>query len=312
MSTNQISQISISTSPEAEDAVAVLVESIFGIWPTIYTNVETAQSVITAYLQSNVREIKARRHEVAAGLERIKKCGLETGASKIAVGRVRREDWSESWKKYFKTIEIGSALLIKPSWSKHKPCPGQAVVVLDPGLSFGTGQHATTSFCLRQIVAQRKKGKGQSMLDIGCGSGILSISAARLGYSPVEAFDFDPVAVRVARRNCSVNGVASRVKLARADLTKLPVPPKRLFDLICANLVSDLLIAEHERILNRLAPGGVLVLAGVLATEFARVKGCYERAGLRLIKTKVEREWQSAAFRVGNPASSKTELRARR
>ena len=92
------------------------------------------------------------REEISAGLKRIKSCGLNIGSGKIKIAKVRREDWSESWKRHFKAIEIGKALLIKPSWIKRPPRKNQAVVILDPGLSFGTGQHATTSFCLHQIV----------------------------------------------------------------------------------------------------------------------------------------------------------------
>ena len=131
----------------------------------------------------------------------------------MRLNKVPPEDWAESWKRHFKPIEIGGDLLILPSWSKRKPKTGQAVVVLDPGLSFGTGQHATTSFCLNEIVKLRRSSKASelSLLDGGTGSGILAIAAAKLGYKPVEAFDFDPVSVRVARANATSNGVNRKV-----------------------------------------------------------------------------------------------------
>jgi ribosomal protein L11 methyltransferase len=178
------------------------------------------------------------------------------------------------------------------------------VVTLDPGLSFGTGQHATTHFCLAQVVkANLKDRRGakekRSLMDMGCGSGILAIAAAKLGYGPVVAFDFDPVAVRVAQKNCRTNRVAKKVAVSRKDLTKIALNSREKFEVVCANLMAPLLIAERDRILNRLAPGGTLILAGILASEFEAVKARYEEAGLELFADKVEREWRSGAFRRG-------------
>lgn len=299
LKTSGVSLVAIATSHEAEEPVAALLETVFGVTPSIYTNVEKQFSVATVYLESTPRALKTREPQLRAGLKELSSMGLDLGEGAITIEKVRREDWSESWKKYFKTIEIGSALLIKPSWSKQQPRKGQATVVLDPGLSFGTGQHATTSFCLKQIVAVRKRAAGDlSMLDIGSGSGILSISAAKLGYAPVEGFDFDPIAVRVAEKNCRINRVERRVTIQRRDLTKLPLKSRFRYGLVCANLISTLLLEQRDKILNRLAPDGTLVLAGILATEFGEVQQSYENAGLKLIKTATEREWQSGAFRA--------------
>jgi len=169
-------------------------------------------------------------------------------------------------------------------------------VILDPGLSFGTGQHPTTSFCLHEIARCLKSGTPQSFLDIGTGSGILAIAAAKLGYSPVEAFDFDPESVRVAGQNARKNRIQDRIKLTRDDITRLPLRPARQFDLICANLISTLLIAERRRIVNRLKPGGTLVLAGILAAEFTQVERAFADYKLRLHSNRTENEWCSGAF----------------
>jgi len=192
-------------------------------------------------------------------------------------------------------LSIGGALLLKPSWSRRNARPGQRVVVLDPGLSFGTGHHATTSFCLREVVRFCAHGGG-SFLDMGTGSGILAIAAAKLGANPIEAFDFDPDSVRVARENARRNRVAARLKLAQADLTQLPHQPARRFDLVCANLISNLLVRERKRIVARVAVGGMLVLAGILQTEFEPVRAAFEAEGLRLVRQRQEKEWTSGAF----------------
>jgi ribosomal protein L11 methyltransferase len=210
------------------------------------------------------------------------------------------EDWAESWKRHFKPLAIGDVLLIKPSWSRRRPRPGQAVVVLDPGLSFGTGQHPTTAFCLAQLAAGHESGRKLSFLDVGTGSGILAIAAAKLGFAPVHALDNDPAAVRIAKENARLNGVAAAVQIRRADLTRLPRQSPRRYDLICANLLAELLVSQAPRILARLSPGGRLVLAGILAAEFGAVRSAYERAGLRLIATQTDKEWQSAVFAIFN------------
>jgi ribosomal protein L11 methyltransferase len=304
-------KIAVSTTTEAEEAVTELLYSIFEIPVSSYTDVETGEVTVATYLtasvsKNGVQDIKALR----AGLKRISACGLNIGSGKISFQKVRREDWAESWKRHFKPIEIGSALLIKPSWSKRPSRKGQAVITLDPGLSFGTGQHPTTSFCLQQVAIQcgritpsappstlDPRPSTRSFLDIGTGSGILAIAAAKLGYAPVDAFDFDPEAVRIARENARKNRVLPKVHITRKDVTKLPLRSANQYDLICANLISTLLIAERRRILARLKRDrGVIVLAGVLNSEFMLVQREYERSGLRLIASRVEKEWRSGAF----------------
>ena len=189
--------------------------------------------------------------------------------------------------------------MVKPSWSGLKPRKGQAVVVLDPGLSFGTGQHPTTAFCLEQLVSHRRRAEPQSLLDIGTGSGILAIAAAKLGYAPVHAFDYDPEAIRVAAANARRNRVADRIRFSRQDLARFPVHRARRYSVVCANLISSLLLAEGRRIVGVLAQDGVLLLAGILKGEFPAVQAAYEGLGLRLVASRAQREWRSGAFRLG-------------
>ena len=115
--------------------------------------------------------------------------GCDVGEGGWAVEPVKREDWSESWKKQFSQVQVGDRLLVKPDWEEVEPKCGQAVVILNPGMSFGTGHHATTLFCLKQLAECMPVGGGKSLLDAGTGSGILAISAAELGYAPVGAWD---------------------------------------------------------------------------------------------------------------------------
>ncbi len=305
-------RISVTTKPEAEDAVAELLSVILGQPATSYYEVESGLSTVTVYLQRKLRSPREVREEILYGLKRIRSCGLKISPGKIAIARVRREDWAESWKRHFKPIEIGGSLLIKSSWSKRRARKGQAVVVLDPGLSFGTGQHPTTAFCLHQIVAavcdrriQRSQGAAtaKSFLDLGTGSGILAIAAAKLGYSPVNALDFDSEAVRVARANARANRVHQKLTIRRNNVTKLSIRPRQRgqqCDLVCANLTSDLLIAERHRITAQLNRGGTLVLAGILKAEFAQIQKAFEALGLKLATSRGEKEWRSGSFRFAH------------
>ena len=300
-------RISVATSREAEDAVAEMLGAVTGKPATSYFDFETGVSTDAVYCntkpEGNIRE------KISAGLAQIKKCGLKIGVGKIKITKLRREDWAESWKRHFKPLEIGRALLIKPTWSKKRPGRGQAVAVLDPGLSFGTGRHPTTAFCLREIVkcysidAERRQSSRtldatKSFLDIGCGSGILAIAAAKLGFAPVHAFDFDANAVEIARANARVNGVAGKIRFGRGDVAELPTRPARKYDLVCANLISDVLIAERRRIVAQLNRRGRLALAGILKSGFRDVQVAFEDWGLKLVDSKIEMEWRSGSFRM--------------
>ncbi|MGA2243657.1 MAG: 50S ribosomal protein L11 methyltransferase [Verrucomicrobiota bacterium] len=297
-------RISVATTAEAEDAVGEWLSAVTGRPAVAYFHLESQTSQVSVFVEQGGFRPSPMRAEIAGGLERIKTCGLDTGRAGIEIARVKREDWAESWKRHFKPMVIRGktgpagrrSLLVKPGWSRKKPAGNQAVVSLDPGLSFGTGQHPTTSFCLREIVGFLKPGERRSMLDVGTGSGILAIAAAKLGYAPVEAFDFDPEAVRVAGENARKNRVAHRVLLTRGDVARLPRRPVRQFDLVCANLIAPLLIADRQRIVNRVKPGGRLVLAGILAVEFAQVQCAYADLEWKLCSSRTENEWRSGAF----------------
>lgn len=292
-SRDSLLKISISIAPEAEDALIELLGRVFGQPASVYCDLEKRTTSISVFVPAISREERALLTE---GLVGIARSGLNIGPARIHTRRIARENWAESWKRHFKPLEISPRLIVLPSWSKRKPKRGQAVVILDPGLSFGTGHHPTTAFCLQQIAALRTKGTDQSFLDVGCGSGIPSIAAAKLGYAPVIAIDFDPDAVRVTKENATLNRV--RINVSRQDLTKMQLRTRQRFDLVCANLIYDLLIQERERVLGRLSENGTLVLAGILKEQFAKVQRTYEVAGLKLVAARTAKEWRSGAFKM--------------
>ena len=291
-------RISVSTTPEAEDAVSELLQTIFEQPASSYTNLKTGKIRVSLFLEHKPDWSKTARARLQAQLSESEHSSLPAAASSLALARVRAEHWAESWKKHFKPIIIGSRLIIRPSWSHRRAREGQVLVVLDPGLSFGTGQHPTTAFCLKQIVARTRPGRKQGLLDVGTGSGILAICGAKLGYAPVDAFDFDPESVRIARVNARLNGVDKLMKVQRQDLTKLGNQPRKTYALICANLLSTLLVQQRERLIARLGDEGLIVLAGILHAEFPAVQRAYEAGGMRLIASRRIHEWHSGAFEL--------------
>ena len=289
--------ISITTSLSAEDAVGVLLELERGQTPSSYTDALTRLSTVSVYGEIETQDVAGIKRRLREGLQALAADGIDIAPARIQVKKVPARDWSESWKRHFKPLDLGPRLLVKPTWSRRVPKITQALVVLDPGLSFGTGQHATTRFCLEQLVALRDPQSEQSMLDVGTGSGILAIAAVKLGYQPVNAFDFDADCVRVANENTELNGVTAVLSVTHDDITQVPKKPKQRYSVVCANLIYDLLIAERDRLLARVAPGGSLVLAGILETQFGMVRKAFEEAGWKLVAATTDKEWRSGTFR---------------
>ena len=286
-------QFSVTCRIEGESAVHGLFERTFASPVSTYTNLITGYVSVTAFLREQPSDLARLRQEIQDGLRRIERCGLRIGRARIRYERVKRENWAESWKKHFKPLEIGGALLIKPSWSHRKAKRGVTTVILDPGLSFGTGHHATTLFCLEEIVRFRSRQRS-SFLDVGSGSGILAISAAKLGYQPVHALEYDSDAIDIARANARRNKAS--IQLQKADVTKLSRKPARRYSLVCANLITDVLLNAASRIVNRVESGGAIIVAGILRKEFPEIRRCFERQGLTLVRSKSENEWRSGTF----------------
>lgn len=290
-------QLSVTVTPEAEEAVTEYLSALFGHSASSYTDLESGLTTVAVYLEKKPPWNALARAELLNLLEKIACDGLTVGPAKVRLSCLPRQDWAESWKQHFRALEVGSVLLVKPSWIRRRPRADQSMIILDPGLSFGTGQHPTTDFCLQQVVSFRPRAQPQSFFDLGTGSGILALAAARLGYSPVKAIDFDPEAVRIARANGRLNGLAGSVDFEQQDVARLSRRPVQTYTLVCANLTADLLIEHRDRILTQMADRSVLVLAGILDREFHLVRRSYEHAGCRLLRSRKKGEWQSGVFR---------------
>jgi ribosomal protein L11 methyltransferase len=289
-------RIQLSTLPEAESAIGGLVERIAGQKPVSFRKEGGKTVQLSVHGDERFSWTAESRRTWQAGLAILKACGLQPGPCRWVVSKVKKEDWAESWKKHFPPLAIGCRLLVKPSWSRRKAGKGMAEVVLDPGLSFGTGQHPTTAFCLEQLVACATAPNAGAFLDIGTGSGILAIAAAKLGYRPVKAFDFDADCVKVSLDNAKRNGVEALVKFSRQDLTRLKAAVRPQFDVVCSNLEFPLLIAESDKISSRLRAGGTLILAGILRRQFPAIRKHYAALGCKLVADHAAGEWHSGAF----------------
>jgi ribosomal protein L11 methyltransferase len=207
------------------------------------------------------------------------------------VAEVPDEDWGEGWKKDFAPLDVGR-VRVRPSWIAAAPPPGAVEVVLDPGMAFGTGSHPTTSLCLAALSDLLAARPGASVLDVGTGSGLLAIAARKLGAGRVAANDNDPVAVRVALENAAANGVA--LDVVAAPLDAIP----GTFDLVLANILANTLVELAPEIAAKLAPGGVVLLSGILAPQEDEVRRAYVAAGLapRAGADRREGEWSLVAL----------------
>jgi len=205
---------------------------------------------------------------------------------------IAEEDWAEAWKKQLKVLRIGERLVIRPSWLDHRPEPRDVIIELDPGMAFGTGLHPTTQLCL--CALERLVRPGVEVLDLGTGSGILAIAAAKLGAGHVDAFDNDQQAVKVARGNVTKNGVADGVTVRKGSLSDAT----GRYDLVVVNILARVVMEMAEAGLSdRLRPGGVMVAAGITDDQAPEVVAALERNSLELTDQRERGDWVSLQAR---------------
>jgi ribosomal protein L11 methyltransferase len=273
-------------------------------------------AVLKTYLPLDGQAEEARQR-IEQGLWHL---GQMRPVGKLQARTLEEEDWANAWKQHYSVLRVGERTVVVPSWLEHEAAPNDVVLHLDPGMAFGTGLHPTTQLCLRLL--ERFARPGLRVLDIGTGSGILAIAAAKLGAGPILALDNDPVAVAVAVENVERNGVAGVVRAAEGSLgagntmghwltgdfgpegvagqappalDEQPGGPSpstaAQFDLIAANLIAKVLVILAADLAAALVPGGFLVSSGIIDTREAEVVAAFEAAGLRQVERHVEGEW---------------------
>jgi len=210
--------------------------------------------------------------------------------AEVTLSGVREEDWADSWKQYYHPIHTGRRLVIVPVWEEYEAQPGELTVLMDPGMAFGTGTHETTRLCaslLEDVVRP-----GASVLDVGCGSGILAICASKLGASECFACDIDPVAVRIARENAARNGT-DNVTAAVSDL--LAGVPRKQYDVCVANIVADVILRMAPDVGRYLKPDGVLIVSGIIEERADEVIAALEQNGYAIADSRRENGWYAGA-----------------
>ena len=258
-----------------------------------FRDVEEDFTRLRIYLENGDAEsVSAASKALRAAMEIV---GVEAS---VETGEIADEDWKFSYRRHFKTEKVGRRLLVVPAWEMPQSEAGRETIVMDPGLAFGTGKHETTRACLEYIDemagnGERGTGNGESFLDMGCGSGILSIAAAKLGFANVAGFDVDQSAVEAAVENAELNGVKidfGRFALGRGRTFAGANPPSGgKYDVVAANILGPLLVRFADEIVRYV--GKRLVVSGILAEIYPEVLSAYEARGFREVSRKTYGEW---------------------
>lgn len=307
----KFTELTVSTTTSAQELVAdimwnytnygVAISDVLDVVELLNDRKSTWDYVDDAVLRelnSNVTLVKAyiplditdeTNKKIAADLDALKKnCaenGIETGSLETVKRIVDGDDWIEIWRKHYRPIELGN-VLICPAWIERKPKEGQVEIIIDSNMAFGTGEHETTSMVIS--LMQNYVKNAETVIDVGTGSGILGIAAAKLGAKKVVMTDIDYVAVKSAKHNCEINGVADRCEV---DLNNLLDDKNITGDLVLANITADVLLILSESIPSRVKNGGVLIMSGIIKSRVNEVIDRYSAIDFELVQRKDEGEW---------------------
>ena len=267
-------------------------------WDYVDEDLEKAmagKSRITFYLLANDTGY-GKLGEVRVALQKLKESRDDCGTLLLSMENIQDADWETSWKKYYKPLEIGDRLLVVPQWETEDPkvrASSRVPLILDPGLTFGTGSHATTRLCLTAL--EKAIQGGERVLDLGCGSGILSIAALRLGAAEATAVDIDDKCLTVAYDNAALNGIGKDTYTVKVGnvLTDEAMRAELGggYQMVLANLVADVIIGLAPMVRSMLAPGGLFLCSGIIDTRAEEVADKLRTAGLEIAETHSAEGW---------------------
>lgn len=253
---------------------------------------DTGEALVKAFV--TVEDTPAYMPQIRADIEEMNKnCAgcMPLGSLEITTRTVEGDDWIEIWRKHFRPIHIGSRVVVVPEWIKYEKQPQEVTVRLDSNMAFGTGEHETTSMCLELL--QEYLTPESVCLDVGCGSGILGISAVLLGAKSAYLTDIDPVATDSAEHNCKLNGVADRCTVKRTDLVG---DSEIAADIALANITAEVLCRLAPTLPAHVKSGGTLILSGIIKEKLEGVLQAFAAVGFNHIKTINKGEWYAVAF----------------
>jgi ribosomal protein L11 methyltransferase len=283
--------VTINIARDAEEFVSA---ALFDMGTSGIVTLEEGESGVKlgAYFDSSA-DMETIARSIEAELAR---AGLHSSLFSISVSDVPEQDWMQKWKEGFEPVEIGERLMIAPSWKLPVESAGRKVIQIDPGMAFGTGTHETTRMCLEAI---ERRWQGGRLLDVGTGTGILAIAAARLApESLITAIDIDPQAVAVARENIEINGATDSIETVEGQPGDYV---GRRFDVVVANLTAEVIISLLDDLAGCLSAPGVMILSGILTTLRADVERAVVGAGLTIIERREAGEWTALVAQRGAP-----------
>ncbi len=233
--------------------------------------------------------------QLREGLDRLKKSYPGYGSLLLESKAIPNENWGENWKLLFHPLRAGKHLVIKPSWEPFDPLPGDHIIELDPGMAFGSGYHDTTVLCL--TLLEKHLQPGDHVIDVGTGSGILSLGAVFSGSGPVLAIDIDPDAVRVAKQNVEHHGLSDQITVQEGNLLN---QVNVSCDVCVANIIADIILSFAKPLQSHIRPGGFFICSGIILERAEEIRSCLLNAGYEIMEEMTTEEW--AAFCARRPA----------
>lgn len=242
--------------------------------------------LITAYLDVEPEAIEGLCADIQAEVASFKAFGLDPGLAATTYKSIHPEDWENEWKKYFKPFRLGKHMVVKPTWETFEVKEDDVVIEIDPGNAFGSGTHETTSLCIELL--EKYIEKGQSVIDVGCGSGILGIAAGLLGAGSVFGVDIDHVAVKTARANVEQNNLTDITSIEQGNLIDVIKEPA---DIVVANIIAEIIVMLCEDVHRVMKPEGVFIASGIITTKLEWVTENLLNAGYTILETVTKGDW---------------------